>query len=73
MHPAYQALTIHFSTSAAKHPLRAGRSKQILPQQLTFEHTSGDYFVVKAEHIGDFGALSMMFILLNLELEQMGR
>lgn len=26
-------------------------------QELTFEHASGDYFVVIAKHLGDFGAL----------------
>lgn len=37
--------------------LRADRIEQTLPQQLAFEHVSGDYFVVRAKHISDFGAL----------------
>ena len=37
--------------------MRADRTDQILPQQLAFEHVSGEYFIVKSKHVEDFGAL----------------
>lgn len=70
-HPAYNRLTIYLdrtrplnsspsinpSTKAATYYLRADRSQNILHEQLTFEHISGDFFIAKSKHLEDFGAL----------------
>lgn len=37
--------------------LRADRSQSILPEQLIFEHISGEFFIVRSQHLEDFGAL----------------
>jgi len=70
-HPAYKSLTIYLdlselsnslpstklSTKATTYQLRADRSQNILHEQLTFEHVSGEFFVAKSKHLEDFGAL----------------
>jgi Domain of unknown function (DUF3471) len=70
-HPAYRNLTIYLNlskpladssstrpfTEAVIHHLRADRSETLLPEQLTFEHVSGEFFVARSKHLEDFGEL----------------
>jgi hypothetical protein len=37
--------------------LRADRENVSWPEHFTFEHVSGDYFLITSQHVGDFGAL----------------
>lgn len=36
--------------------LRADRSDTTWPEYMSFEHVSSDYFLIKSEHQGDYGA-----------------
>lgn len=56
-HPGYQSLTITFSSSSDSQTLHADRSFTTWSEpHLTFSHVSGDYFIIRSEHKGDFGA-----------------
>ena len=64
-HPGYQSLriTINPSTSSPQgsgsgsETLHADRSFTTWPEpHLNFQHVSGDYFIIHAEHHGDLGA-----------------
>jgi hypothetical protein len=55
--PHVPPLTLYLFPSSKKPELRADRTDQILPQQLIFEHASGEYFIVRSNHVEGFGAL----------------
>jgi Domain of unknown function (DUF3471) len=67
-HPAYGKLTICIdlsgplsstqpSAKATTYRLFADRSQKSWPEQITFEHVSGEFFVARSKHSGDFGEL----------------
>lgn len=58
-HPGYQSLRITLIPSSSKGPerLHADRSYTTWSEpHLNFQHVSGDHFIIRAEHQGDFGA-----------------
>lgn len=55
-HPAYRTLKIYFDTS--KKILRADRKFTTWPEELTFEHVSGYYFLMSSVQDADFGSLA---------------
>lgn len=57
-HVAYGPLKIYLDeTDGSAHRLRADRSEFILPEHVTFEHVSGEFFVARTSSVVDFGAL----------------
>lgn len=55
VHPGYQTVTIYLDESSSV--LRADRSFVTWPEYMTFEHVSGEHFLIKAIGDADFGAL----------------
>ncbi|OKL62779.1 hypothetical protein UA08_01859 [Talaromyces atroroseus] len=53
-HPGYQTVTVYLDESNV---LRADRSFITFPQYLSFEHVSGEYFLVRSVHDWDYGTL----------------
>jgi hypothetical protein len=53
-HPGYQTIDVYMDK--AKGILRADRVEVTWPEHLTFEHVSGEYFVIRSDWDGDFGA-----------------
>lgn len=53
-HPGYQTLIIYLDQ--AENILRADRKNTTWPEDLSFEHVSRDYFVVRSVREGDIGA-----------------
>ncbi|KAH8700965.1 beta-lactamase/transpeptidase-like protein [Talaromyces proteolyticus] len=53
-HPGYQKVDIYLDKSSGV--LRADREDTTWPEYMSFEHVSGEYFVIKSEHEGDYGA-----------------
>ncbi|KUJ14891.1 putative penicillin-binding protein [Mollisia scopiformis] len=54
-HPGYQNLTIYFDDSTKT--LHADRSKSTWPEYFTFEHVSGEFFIIVTKAVGDYHAL----------------
>ncbi|KAE8450774.1 hypothetical protein EG329_005687 [Mollisiaceae sp. DMI_Dod_QoI] len=54
-HPGYQNLTIFFDSSTKG--LRAERSGSTNLESMSFEHVSGEYFLITANVVGDLNAL----------------
>lgn len=64
-HPGYQTSTLYLdkedkeksSVNQSEEVLRADRDFTTWPEYLTFDHISGEYFLMRSEHDNDFGAL----------------
>jgi len=54
-HPGYQNLTISLDVSTKT--LHADRSSSTCPEHMSFEHVSGEFFVVTSNIVGDLNAL----------------
>lgn len=56
-HPGYRTVSIYLDSKSKPSQLRADRDEVTFPEYFSFEHVSGNYFLIRVDGTGDFTAL----------------